>query len=860
MRSSSWIAALLTSLFTTVSWAQSSPSAFTTGNRYDAARQLVGTIHPTAGGGYEAARSTYDADGRVVKVERGYLAQWQSEAILPVNWPQFTILEVIDKTYDSVGHLLTEKRSSNTGANPVLTQMSYDAAGRRDCQAIRMNPSVYGSLPASACSLTTQGADGLDRITHTVYDAAAEILNEQRAYGTSSQQNYSTYAYTPNGQHDWAEDAKGNRTDYTYDGFDRLTQINFPSTTVGAHAPSSSDYEHYGYDENGNRTSLRLRSGETINYSIDALNRVYFKTFPSASGGTYYAFDLQGHSLDARFGSLTGLGVHNDFDGFGRHNSTTSISASGSLQLSYLYDEDGNRTRVTYPDSNYVQYTYDGLDRLDQVRENGASSGPGLLADYSYDMLGRRTNVARGNGTMTTYYYDGISRPSSIVQDLASTADDVTFGLGYNAASQVTLRSVSNDSYSYFSLPQSKSYTPDGLNRYASVAGTAYGYDGRGNLTSDGSRNFTYDLENHLLTVSGSASLNLSYDPLGRLLTTASGSNTTLYVYDGDRLAAEYNGSTVLRRYVNGAGEDEPLVWYEGSGLSDRRWLHTDHQGSVVSTSDGAGQGTLYAYGAYGEPAYDNWGGSRFRYTGQIMLPEAKLYHYKARVYDPLLGRFLQTDPLGYSDDLNLYAYTYNDSLNRTDPSGEDAYVQVWDNGTVHIQIPIVFSGDAASPQNIQIISNNISSTLSGKFGKYTVTSTVQVLTNEQSKTAPLFNTGEITSGPAAPFSVDKGHSYVKSGAEMHITMKDVNGVPIPTGKPNQTSTSAKGKNTPAHEGGHLLGLDDKAGDNGNLMDEGAGTQLGEDDIQTIIGSPHNAVDHCQPVASGGPQPADCNP
>jgi len=90
----------------------------------------------------------------------------------------------------------------------------------------------------------------------------------------------------------------------------------------------------------------------------------------------------------------------------------------------------------------------------------------------------------------------------------------------------------------------------------------------------------------------------------------------------------------------------------------------------VIATSNGGGEGTIYAYSAYGEPAYDNWSGSRFRYTGQIMLPEAKLYHYKARVYDPALGRFLQTDPVGYSDDLNLYAYVGNDPLDRADPTG----------------------------------------------------------------------------------------------------------------------------------------------------------------------------------------------
>ena len=109
----------------------------------------------------------------------------------------------------------------------------------------------------------------------------------------------------------------------------------------------------------------------------------------------------------------------------------------------------------------------------------------------------------------------------------------------------------------------------------------------------------------------------MSYDPALRLY-QVDGASSTRFGYDGSDMIGEYGTSNALqRRYVFGPGADEPLVWYEGAGTSDRRWLHADERGSVAAISNGSGAPiAIDSYDEYGMPGTANIG--RFQYTGQM--------------------------------------------------------------------------------------------------------------------------------------------------------------------------------------------------------------------------------------------------
>lgn len=330
---------------------------------------------------------------------------------------------------------------------------------------------------------------------------------------------------------------------------------------------------------------------------------------------------------------------------------------------------------------------------------------------------------------------------------MTGTTNDQSVTFNYSPASQIDSLTKTNDAYAWTGHGSgSTASVANGLNQLTSIGGTASTHDSKGNLTTDPTNGKTYSYSSENLLTGASGGVTLGYDPQMRLYQVAGGT-TTRFAYDGLAMIAEYDGSNALqRRFVHGPGIDEPLVKYEGSGTSNRNWLHADERGSIIALSDGSGSvSTINRYDEFGKPQATNSG--RFQYTGQMWLSELGLYYYKARVYGPHIGRFWQTDPTGYDGGINLYGYVGNDSINMVDPLG--------DRGLYAAELRRfgLFFGPSFPLQGIQVVTGSI-------FGNsYTTLNTIH-MSNRWGGAGRNYGRPQVGTRAAGVFAHELFHVY----------------------------------------------------------------------------------------------------
>jgi len=279
---------------------------------------------------------------------------------------------------------------------------------------------------------------------------------------------------------------------------------------------------------------------------------------------------------------------------------------------------------------------------------------------YTYDDVGNRLTMTKGQSTQT-YGYDDIYQLTSVT-------------------------GAQSHSYDYDDVHNREeadgvSYSVNDLNQYTEVDTFEFDYDSRGNLISDGVNTYSYDYENRLDSVfTATDTVSYTYDPFGRRISKTTEGETTYYVYDGDHVIAEYDGDgTQLREYLYGSRIDEVISMLD-TDSSTRYFYFADGLGSVSEVIDLLGVvKEKYEYSPYGKTTVKNrYGqtlpetaiGNSYGFTGRRLDYETGLYHYRARTYSAGLGRFMQRDPLGYVDGMNLFAYVRNNPVNWVDSFG----------------------------------------------------------------------------------------------------------------------------------------------------------------------------------------------
>lgn len=624
---------------------------------------------------------------------------------------------------------MVEARGNASGATPAdyTWTYAYDEAGNRTAVADPLGNDV--AYAYDAANNLTQVEDQRGNATDYTYDVLNRLWKVAPPAAGATGTLHTEYVYDAGGNLSTRTDPNGHATTWAHDLDARMTSR---TTGIGTW--------NYTYDPNGNLTALETPAGSstgtvgdgTITYGYDRMNRHTSVDHSDATPDVTRTYDLAGRPTTMVDGSGTVTYTHDNAD---RLTAIVRTGGGSGLNgtLSYGYDDAGNITSRTLPDSSSSTYGFDDDGRLITITSAGATttlaydgagnlttttlpSGNGHVETRTYDRAGRLTTVdnaksstilskhlwtldAAGNPTKAettrgttdvydVYEYDTRNRLTNACYDLSSSATNCTgatnaityaYDKVTNRTQEIRAGNVGNTGtidYTYNVADQLTSTTKTGVT-------TNYAYDANGNQASIGGRTFTYNLAGQLTsTVEGGGTTAYGYDGDGRRVSSSTNSGADLrYVWDVQaeggipQLSLERDtAGAVVRRYLNGVGGSLGYTTAAGS-----LWYHHDPLDSVSDVTDGSGIAQWrYEYEPFGsERAAVNVTGTapenRIGFNGQYLDLETGEIHLRARQLQPRTGRFGAPDPVeSPSNRPFVGAYIYADAQPTllTDPLG----------------------------------------------------------------------------------------------------------------------------------------------------------------------------------------------